>query len=215
MLFIGVDVQIARALAVAVMDAQARVHRTAWYSAGQARTTAADLAHRYPDAIVGIDAPRQPLQQLRRHYWNQNGWRSPRPGDRGQGRHCEVAIAALGLARPQWTPVRDTAPAWMAEGFALFEALARQGMDTEEVFPSAAYRQLAEDPDAELTMPLSGFAGGPKDMLDAVVAAFSVREFVHGRGCAVGGGDGLGRIVLPRPLQPNCRAEGVLVWPDP
>ena len=214
MLFIGIDVQIARGLAVAVMDARARVQRTAWYSAGQAQTTAADLADRYPDAIVGIDAPRQPLKHPRRHYWTRNGWRHAKPGDRGQGRHCEVAIAALGLARPQWTPLRESAPAWMAEGFALFEAFKRQGMNAEEVFPSAAYRQLAEDTDAELTMPLSGFAGGPKDMLDAVVAAFSVREFVQGRGCAVGGGDGLGRIVLPRPLQPGVRAGEVLVWPD-
>lgn len=214
MTFIGIDVQLGRGLAVAVMDDSARVFQTGWFSPGQSNATASDLAVRYPGAVVGIDAPRQPLPRARRHYWTANGWRRARPGDRGQGRHCEVAIAALGLARPQWTPLRKAAPAWMLEGFALFEALERQGLETEEVFPSAAYRQLAEDADTQLCMPLSGFARGPKDMLDAVVAAFCVREFAQGRGCAVGDGDGLGRIVLPRPLEPGCRAEGVLAWPD-
>jgi predicted nuclease with RNAse H fold len=215
MTFIGIDVQLERGLAVAVMDDRARVIRTTWFGSGQPNTTASDLAQRYPGATVGIDAPRQPLRQPRQRYWTRSGWRSARPGDRGHGRHCEVAVAALGLARPQWTPLHDAAPAWMAEGFALFEALEKRGLTTEEVFPSAAYRQLDQDPSATLTMPLSSFANGPKDMLDAVVAAFSVREFVQGRGCAVGGGDGLGRIVLPRPLEPDCRAQGVLAWPDP
>jgi predicted nuclease with RNAse H fold len=214
MIFIGIDVQLKRGLAVAVMDENAWVCRTAWLGPGQAQSVALELAQQYPGAIVGIDAPRQPLRQPRRYYWTRNGWRHAKAGDRGQGRHCEVAIAALGLARPQWTPVRDSAPPWMAEGFALFEALGEQGLATEEVFPSAAYGQLTDDPDAELTMPLSGFARGPKDMLDAVVAAFCVREFIQGRGCAVGGGDGLGRIVLPRPLKVVGRAEGVMVWPD-
>ena len=214
MTFIGIDVQLRRGLAVAVMDDRGRVCRTLWLSPGQAQDVAAELAQRYPGASVGIDAPRQPLMQPRAHYWSRNGWRAARPADRGQGRHCEVVIAALGLAKPQWTPLRDAAPAWMVEGFALFEALEQQGLTTEEVFPSAAYRQLAEDPDAELSMPLSGFAQGPKDMLDAIVAAFSVREFSQGRGCAVGGGDGLGRIVLPRPLQTACKPEGVLTWPE-
>jgi len=50
-------------------------------------------------------------------------------------------------------------------------------------------------------------------MLDAFVAAATVREFVHGRGCEVGGGDGLGTIVLPRPL-PEPVMSGVLAWPE-
>ena len=37
-------------------------------------------------------------------------------------------------------------------------------------------------------------------MLDAWVAAATVREFEEGRGTAVGGGDDLGKIILPRPL---------------
>jgi len=54
---------------------------------------------------------------------------------------------------------------------------------------------------------------GPKDMLDARVAAGTVREFVEGRGTEVGGGDGLGTIILPRPLLESVIKE-ILVWPE-
>ena len=53
---------------------------------------------------------------------------------------------------------------------------------------------------------------GPKDMLDSWVAAATVREFVEGRGTEVGGGDGLGTIILPRPL-PEPVIDEVLRWP--
>ena len=53
---------------------------------------------------------------------------------------------------------------------------------------------------------------GPKDMLDAWVAAATVREFVEGRGAEVGGGDGLGTIVLPRPIREPAIDE-VMRWP--
>ena len=49
-------------------------------------------------------------------------------------------------------------------------------------------------------------------MLDAWVAAATVREFVAGNGAEVGGGDGLGTIILPRPL-PDPVVKEVLVWP--
>jgi hypothetical protein len=38
-------------------------------------------------------------------------------------------------------------------------------------------------------------------MLDAYVAAVTVAEFQQGRGSEVGGGDQLGSIVLPKPIQ--------------
>jgi hypothetical protein len=50
-------------------------------------------------------------------------------------------------------------------------------------------------------------------MLDAWVAAATVMEFVEGRGTEVGGGDGLGTIILPRPL-PEPVIDEVLVWPS-
>ena len=94
----------------------------------------------------------------------------------------------------------------------LFEACQGLGVRAEEVFPSAAYKQLDTDPDARIELPLSQFSRGPKDLLDAVVAAFSVREFMQGLGSAFGGCDGLGEIVLPRPIvHPNF--AGVSVWP--
>jgi hypothetical protein len=54
---------------------------------------------------------------------------------------------------------------------------------------------------------------GPKDMLDAWIAAATVREFVEGRGTEVGGGDGLGTIILPR-LLPEPVIKEVLEWPE-
>ncbi|MDF7801722.1 hypothetical protein P4C99_19750 [Pontiellaceae bacterium B1224] len=49
-------------------------------------------------------------------------------------------------------------------------------------------------------------------MLDAWMAAATVREFVEDRGMEVGGGDGLGSIILPRKLE---RPIGpVLHWPE-
>lgn len=98
----------------------------------------------------------------------------------------------------------------MRLGFALFEGLADL-QHVYEVFPSAAYTQLAADTAATLPISLGSFLPGPKDMLDAAVGAFVVREFLAGRGCEVGGGDGLGSIILPRPLRsPHVRLTD---WP--
>jgi len=60
-------------------------------------------------------------------------------------------------------------------------------------------------------IPLAGFLQGPKDMLDAVVAALTGFEFLEGRGQEVGGGDGLGTIVLPRPISGDI--SEVMRWP--
>jgi hypothetical protein len=59
---------------------------------------------------------------------------------------------------------------------------------------------------------LCDLLAGPKDMLDAYVAAFTVHEYLVGRGAAVGGGDGLGAIVLPRPIAAGA-SSAVLRWP--
>ena len=132
--------------------------------------------------------------------------------DRGNGRHCEVVLAASQIANPQWTPLRNDCPSWMEIGFQLFTALSRANeVEVYEVFPSAAYAQLTETSDSVLSISLKDFARGPKDMLDAYVAAWTVREYVAGRGTAVGGGDGLGEIILPRPL-PGPATE-VVQWP--
>ena len=101
-------------------------------------------------------------------------------------------------------------PRWMQLGFQLFESLAEQA-DVFEVFPSAAYAPLAESADGLVSISLKGFALGPRDMLDAYVAAYTVQQYMEGHGASVGGGDGLGAIILPSPvaLQP----ADVFVWP--
>lgn len=209
---VGIDLQLARGLAYAAMTADGAVIHNGWLDPTEPAGIAAELSQRFPGAAVGIDAPRRPLDEPRQHYWDGANWRKKRHSDKGLGRHCEVVVSACGLARPQWTPLHSRAPEWMRWGFALFEALERLGIRTEEVFPSASYRMLEADSQARLTIPLSGFLPGPKDMLDAVVAAFTLREFIQGRGCEVGGGDGLGTIVLPRPLF-GAKAADLAAWP--
>ena len=44
------------------------------------------------------------------------------------------------------------------------------------------------------------------------MASVTVREFIHGNGTEVGNRDGLGSIVLPRPIPQPLIAE-VLKWP--
>lgn len=210
--FIGIDVQLQRGLAYAVMMPDGRVMTNGWFDGDDASDVIERLAGQFPGARLGIDAPRQPLPSLREHYWSAAGWRKRRAADRGFGRHCEIVIAACGLARPQWTPTVDAAPEWMRLGFALFAESKRMGVEAEEVFPSAAYRMLDKDTQARVEVPLSSFANGPKDMLDATVAALVLREYVQGRGSAVGDGDGLGRILLPRPVEHPSYAM-VSAWP--
>jgi hypothetical protein len=82
-----------------------------------------------------------------------------------------------------------------------------------EVFPSASYSLLQGVKDVRINADFSACKQGPKDMLDAWVAAATVREFVEGRGAEVGGGDGLGAIILPRPL-PEPVIKEVLEWPE-
>ena len=121
-------------------------------------------------------------------------------------------ISAHRLANPQWTPLEEAAPEWMKLGFRLFSAL--EGLITvHEIFPTASYVLLQGNTNVRIDTDFSACQPGPKDMLDAWVAAATVREFVGGRGTEVGGGDGLGTIVLPR-LLPEPVIDEVLQWPE-
>lgn len=210
--YVGVDVQEARGCPYAVLDGSLMPHGSAWLaSPGELGHVVASLLKSFDKVAVGIDAPRCPLKKPRQHYWNGQQWRSRRPSERGHGRHCEVVMAAFKMANPQWTPLASDCPQWMRVGFSLFSALSTCA-EVYEVFPTASYRQLARDRKAQVSISLADFASGPKDMLDAYVAAFTVHEFLAGRGAEVGGGDSLGRIVLPRPLPAGgC---DVLHWPE-
>lgn len=208
-LFVGLDVQIRRGVPMVVMDGDGVVREAAWTDHRQAPRALVGLIDRLGPARcrVGIDAPRMPLRRLRRWSYRAGSWSR----DEGRlGRHCEVAVKALGLGNPQWTPLRRDAPAWMLLGFALFRAAERAGARAHEVFPSVTYRQLdgrlASPP---VTLPLTAMAPGPKDLLDAVAAAYTVWRLEAGDGAEVGGGDGLGTIALPCAVPDHP----VLHWP--
>lgn len=220
----GVDVQLARGCPVVALDDEGHYVASTWLEPGASvprrlRGVIESLAlHHRAAVVVGIDAPRRPMTEPRAHYWQggaRGRWRASRSADRGLGRHCDLVVAALGLARPQWTPLAGAVPPWMALGFACFDAL--QHAETpapivvHEVFPSASY-QLFDRRAVRIEVTMSGFAAGPKDMLDAYCAAATVREVAQGRGWLAGGGDGLGTIALPGPrLRPE---SAVHAWPD-
>ncbi len=210
----GIDVGIQRGCANAALDDQARMVANGWFDTAVPPALLESIQAAPNPVHVGIDAPRQPVPHPREWYWNgaANQWRR-RKGEEGAGRHCEVVIKAHGLGNPQWTPLATSQiPPWMELGFQLFEAFAEMDNTVvHEVFPTASYHQFETGPTPFLTLSLNGFRPGPKDMLDASVAAITVREFDRGHGVELGGGDGLGTIVVPRPLtKPKAL---VLEWP--
>lgn len=212
--FIGIDIQIRRDCCYAVIDDAGTLIDSGWFS--NAETDPVLLVKRWSKSgqiYVGIDAPRMPLIAKRQWYWNRDRrlW-VKRGSQKGYGRHCEIVVSAHRLANPQWTPLEEEAPEWMNLGFKLYSAL--EGFTkAHEVFPTASYALLQGNTDVRIDADFSACKPGPKDMLDAWVAAATVREFVEGRGAEVGGGDGLGTIILPRPL-PGPVIEEVLKWPS-
>ena len=214
--FIGVDVSAKRGCAIAALDERRRLCAAKWV-AGKATKVAAAIRALGDGAdrlVIGIDAPRRFLSRERQWYWDSRvGWRPRLPTHKGWGRHCEVVIKALGLANPQWTPLVDAVPErmeWMRLGVQLFAEL-KGSEDVYEVFPSASYAQLDKRDEPVVRLSFRRFAAGPKDMLDAVVAAVTVAEYAAGRRMEVGGGDGLGSIILPRSIG-DCPSE-LLRWP--
>ena len=212
--FIGIDVSEDRGCAVAAIDDSGRALGCRWSNSevGEIVSAVRVLARDSTEIDIGIDSPRKPVPVGREWYWDRKtmGWRSRLPAERGWGRHCEVIVSVMKLANPQWTPQEAAAPGWMRLGFSLFTALEGFG-EVHEVFPTASYSQLAESDGPRLEMSFCGFTRGPKDMLDAYVGALTVLEYKKGNGSAVGGGDDLGEIVLPRPVV-NAPAA-LFVWP--
>ena len=211
--FVGIDIQMRRNCCYAVLDETGTLNKSGWFPSAEA--DAVDLVKQLSgkgQVIVGIDAPRMPLVSRRRWYWNKNKRRWDKRGSqRGYGRHCEVVISAHRIANPQWTPPEAEAPEWMQLGFSFFKALEGLAI-VHEVFPTASYTLLQDNTNVRIHADFSACSPGPKDMLDAWVAAATVREFVEGRGAEVGGGNGLGTIILPRSLPEPVIAE-VLIWP--
>ena len=213
--FIGIDVQEKRGCCFAVIGSDGALLSSGWFRNPEAdvvRLTSL-LGQNY-DVAVGIDAPRQPLPAPRKWFWNGRSIKWEKRSDRrGHGRHCEIILSAHRIANPQYTPTENDAPGWIVIGFKLFSALGAFNARVHEVFPSASYHLLKGVKDVRISIDFSSCRHGPKDILDAFVAAATVREFVHGRGCEVGGGDGLGTIILPRPM-PEPVIKDVLHWPE-
>ncbi len=139
-----------------------------------------------------------PIQKFRTRYFDKkkNLWiEKPK---KSIGRECEVMINSFRLANCQWTNTLENSPKWMQLGFKIFSEL-KDFTSVHEVFPSASYRMLNKEK-LKYELCLNDFVSGAKDMLDASVAALTVYELINGRGCEVGGDDGLGTIVLPRKI---------------
>ena len=211
--FIGIDIQVRRNCSYAVIDNEGVLVQSGWLSNPISETIkiVQDFKGTAPTR-VGIDAPRMPLIEKRQWYCDgsRRRWKAT-TNQTGCGRHCEIVLAAHRIANPQWTPLAENAPEWMQIGFKLYDALT--GMfEVHEVFPTASYTLLSGVCDVRLDIDFSACRPGPKDMLDAWVSAATVREYALGKGCQIGGGDGLGTIILPRPLQEPVIGE-VLRWP--
>ena len=212
--FIGFDIQIRRDCCYAVIDTSGTLVESGWVAS--TKTDVIKLIELWSQSYrisIGVDAPRMPLNSRRQWYWNRNRRRwEKRNAQKGYGRHCEIIISAHKIANPQWTPLADEAPRWMKLGFDIFTAAERLAA-VHEVFPTASYTLLEGNTDVRINADFSACKPGPKDMLDAWIAATTVKEYAEGRGTEVGGGDGLGTIVLPRPL-PEPVIKEVLDWPE-
>jgi predicted nuclease with RNAse H fold len=227
-LFVGIDVQIRRGCTYAVLDSEGSLIDSGWSDKWSiVRPSPMDQtisvlerviknhSKGIPESVaVGIDAPRMPLPEKRKWYWERKArsWRPRKSSEAGFGRHCEIVIKAHSVGNPQWTPLASNTKPWMALGFKLFQALASYP-NVHEVFPSASYIMLEDNRDVNIQINFAQFAFNPKDMLDACLAAATVREFIQGRGEQVGGGDGFGTIVLPRPIIYG-RMEEIFSWPE-
>lgn len=214
--FVGIDISAQRGCAIACVDELGHAQHSCWSESavGDVVRMVSTLSRSGRQLVIGIDAPRMPVNAPRAWYWERKAadWRPRQPDERGWGRHCEVIVAALKLANPQWTPPMADAPQWMRLGFELFDALRQVGA-VHEVFPTASYAQLQGADTPRLGLSFAAFARGPKDMLDAYVGAVTVREFVMGNGAAIGGDDGLGAIVLPKKLR-GSEPTRLFKWPS-
>jgi hypothetical protein len=219
--FMGIDVQIRRDCPYFLLDNKASCISSGWLKGNSNEEICEALIrvinkfgnNGIVNIAIGIDSPRGPLKSPRQYFWQRNHWRSRREGELGYGRHCEVILKALNIANPQYTPIKEECPPWMKLGFDIFSCLENmEKIKACEVFPSASYAILKDRTNPKVTIDFSNFSPGPKDMIDACVSAVTVQEYIQDRGCEVGGGDGLGKIILPGPL----RAEDihpVLRWP--
>jgi hypothetical protein len=200
--FAGIDVQINRGCCYYIIDKNKKYVSSGWIkekvpqSFKELFTQLSDI--QMDRIAIGVDSPRMPIRILRTKNFNKqkNIWTENNKAK--VGRECEVIIKSYGIANPQWTRTLKDSPEWMRLGFLIYKSL-KDFPFIYEVFPSASYKMLEKE-NLTYELCMNYFTGGVKDMLDASVAAVTVFEFIKGRGCEVGGEDGLGTIVLPRKI---------------
>lgn len=201
--FAGIDVQINRGCCYYIIDLDKLYVASGWIKENipqSFKKLLFEISDKNPHQIaIGIDAPRMPIKKLRRREFDRvnNNWHISKYAK--LGRECEVIVKSYNLGNPQWTRTKKNSLDWMKLGYSIFNSL-KEFPFVYEVFPSASYRML-ENENITYELCLNNFLGGVKDMLDASVAAVTVYEFINGRGCEVGGEDGLGTIVLPRKIK--------------
>ena len=198
--FAGIDVQINRGCCYYILDANKKYVTSGWVKenipASLSRIFTGLTNIEKEKIAIGIDTPRMPLKKLRTRYFDKKKKEWNVKPKLSNGRECEVIIKSYNIANPQWTRTFVESPEWMKLGFKIFFAL-KDFPFVYEVFPSASY-SILKDQNVKYELNLNNFDGGVKDMLDASTAAITIFEFINGRGCEVGGKDGLGTIVLPR-----------------
>lgn len=201
--FAGIDVQIERGCCYYIIDEFKKYVESGWVTENipqSLKDIFLRISNNTPNNIaIGIDSPRMPINKLRRRSFDKktNSWIEK--GEAKLGRECEVIIKSYNIANPQWTRTIKDSPDWMKLGYSIFKKL-KDFPFVYEVFPSASYKMLEKE-NVKYELCLNNFSSGVKDMLDASVGAITVYEFINGRGCEVGGEDGLGTIVLPRAIE--------------
>ncbi len=200
--FAGIDIQIERGCCYYIIDENKNYVSSGWIKENipqSFKKLFSEISDNNPNKIViGIDAPRMPIDKLRKRIFDKKTNLWIEKGDEKLGRECEVIIKSYNIANPQWTRTLKDSPDWMKLGYSIFKAL-KAFPFVYEVFPSASYRMLEKE-NVKYELCLNNFSGGVKDMLDASVGSITVYEFINGRGCEVGGEDGFGTIVLPKKL---------------
>ena len=198
--FAGIDVQISRGCSYYIINENRKYIASGWMKEKipqSFKKLFTELTNNRNNRIaIGIDAPRMPLDKLRSRSFDKKTKSWIESGNEKSGRECKVIIKSYNIANPQWTRTYAESPKWMQLGFKIFSEL-KDFPYVYEVFPSASYRMLEKEK-LKYELCLNDFVSGVKDMLDASVAAITVYEFISGRGCEVGGDDGLGTIILPR-----------------
>ncbi len=200
--FVGVDVQVKKGCCYYILDEDKQYVDSGWIykdTSSTLKNIFLELSnHNLNSIYIGIDAPRMPLKNYRNKVYDKKNQTWLHTNKKLLGRECEVLIKSYNLGNPQWTKFLKDSPEWMKLGYAIFNEL-ENFPHVYEVFPSASYKMLCCE-NIKYELCLNDFYYGIKDMLDASVASFTVYEFISGRGCEVGGSDGMGTIILPRKI---------------